>query len=294
MVTQKTASNKEPRVRWHDDERRFLAERAALLIFNGEAGSPLHAIRAAQLQLHPSRRRDMEQAGAAKLPWFHAALSAELAKLREQAGQEEAVKQEAAKQAAAPTPHLNGAASAETLAEPVETPVVEAQPPGVPEPVNRAATDLGHAFVNLRAMLVDELASVFVEAAFKAMGSAQFGGEPHVRITEPEPNTTAQPRVVFQRPNTVRKPAVLVVGLKGSQKTEIQRDYGGCLDLRFIGSDESKDQLRAMTEKAETTVIMSDFISHSHEDIVKARSKHYIKRSGGLTQLRDALAGLTH
>ena len=47
-----------------------------------------------------------------------------------------------------------------------------------------------------------------------------------------------------------------------------------------------------MTEKAETTIVMTDFISHSHEDIVKARSSNYIPRSGGMTQLRSTLAGL--
>lgn len=47
-----------------------------------------------------------------------------------------------------------------------------------------------------------------------------------------------------------------------------------------------------MTEQADTTIAVVDFLGHSHTDIIKARCKHYIESTGGMTALRQQLARL--
>jgi hypothetical protein len=266
-------------VHWKAHEREIVAKLGAQAFRNGEVSSPLQALHAGQVGLDEDRKRPNVHSVGEKSSdgWFRPAFTKELTRLREQEEQQQAERQEATTNATA-----------------IPEPVTAAEPPRLNgasvESVSTVAADIGQAFLNLRAMLVDELASVFVEAALKAIGSTQFG-EQHVRLTDAG---SEHQRIVFQRTPTVRKPGILVVGLKGAQKSEIIRDYSARFDLRFIGSDESKDQLRAMTEKAETTVVMTDFISHSHEDIVKARSPNYVRSPGGMTQLRETLASLAH
>lgn len=286
-------------VRWNPQERQQVAEAGAKAFRNGEVSHPLGALHAGQAVLSKERQRPSvhtvgEQSSDA---WFRPMFTEELRKLREAEERqkiEEAKEVEQAKLAAAQAqiappsapqpmaeaPYMNGHAHDFETANATRD-----------EPAPRPANPIGEAFVNLRALLVDELASIFVEAGLKAIGSAHFG-EQYVKLTQP--TEEAPRRVVFQRPNSVHKPAILVVGLKSNQKAEIQRDYGAHLDLRFISVDESKDQLRSMTEKAETTVLMTDHISHSHYDIVKARSPRFLRSPGGLTQLRETLASLAH
>lgn len=286
MVTSKNKAKAAPaatrRVFWKPHEQDIIVKRSAELIFKGERGSPLQAMMAAQEVLPEDRRRpNLQQVGAAKMPWFHPALQKELAKLKQKAEKAEKEAQAAAQAAAAPVEpvaaptHLNG--NAHAAVEPVQ---------------HHVATEIGQAFLNLRAMLVDELASVFVEAALKAIGSTQFGEQ---QVALQDAVNGAPRRIVFKRPNgAVRKPGILIAGIKDSQRNEIIRDYGQHFDLRFISIDQSKDQLRSMAEGAETTIAMTDHLSHSHVDIVKARSPNPIYSPGGLTQLRETLAGLAH
>jgi multidrug efflux pump subunit AcrA (membrane-fusion protein) len=305
------------RIFWTFKEKELLIKQSARLMFNAQADSPVMALRASMAALPKDRQRDPLRVVESKMPWFRSWFDEELRKLQLEAQLNSKQDNEAREkqQAADAKRAAEAAAAAARLAEQAP-PTPQPTAPEKPHPnghamnghaMNGAAverdavndpppTKIEHRFQSLRAMFVDELASVFVEAALKAMGSTQFG-EQFVRIAaadEAESTTAPQPpqRIVFQRTTTVRKPAILIVGLRGGQKTEIQRDYGAHFDLRFVGSDESKDQLRSMTEKADTTIVMTDFISHSHEDIVKARSSSYIPRSGGMTQLRSTLAGL--
>ena len=314
MVTSNNArlhanpAEKRKPVRWNPQERQQVAEAGAKAFRNGEVSHPLGALHAGQAFLPKDRQRpSVHTVGEnSSDAWFRPMFTEELRKLREAEERqkiEEAKEVERAKLAAAlaqATPPTEPQAVAETVhmnghahnghnghAYDVETANTGRDNPA-PAPANR----LGEAFVNLRALLVDELASIFVEAGLKAIGSSHFG-EQYVQLTKPTEEVPG--RVVFKRSvGAPRKPDILVVGLKGGQKTEIQRDYGAHFDLRFIGSDESKDQLRSMTEKASTTIVMTDFIGHSHEDIVKARSSHYLRQSGVITQLRETLAGLAH
>lgn len=130
----------------------------------------------------------------------------------------------------------------------------QAQPPAT-------SVALGAALVSLRALLVDELAAIIGEAAVKMLGARG--------AADPAPK---QPVAG----NGARRASVLIAGLRGLQKEEVAKRYGRMLDLSFVGPDESKDQLRLMTEKADTVVVLTHNLSASQVDIVKARTKHMI------------------
>jgi hypothetical protein len=87
-------------------------------------------------------------------------------------------------------------------------------------------------------------------------------------------------------------PTVLVAGLKGAQKTIIETEFGHLFNLRFYGSDESKDHLRTLATQSTFAVAVTDFLSHSQTDIMRDRSQHYVPAGGGLSSLRQALVNL--
>lgn len=177
------------RVVWKPDERQALAERAALLMFKGEAGSPLQAINAAQIILDESRRREVVSVGPKATPWFRPLLVQELAKLRLHAEQQEAQAAKAAADEAAEKAAARAEAAPKKTAEALAAKDVEhaqaaAQAAAMqftakPKPAHqdertaKPTTELGQAFLHLRSAVVDELASIIVEAVLKAIGSTQ-------------------------------------------------------------------------------------------------------------------------
>jgi hypothetical protein len=216
----------------------------------------------------------------------------------------------AAKQAkaAAKLNGANGHASHVQAVEPpapAETPAeapIAAAVPALPEPPTAVVVapppPTADLWQLLRARLVDEVASVVAEGALKAVTMVIRQMQPAAEPEPPDPSTVRGNIELMRRelaranPAAPRKPSVLVVGLKGSNKSEIEAGFGRTFDLRFIDSEQSKDQLRLMAEKADTTVVMTDFISHSHTDIVKSRAPKYHLQSGGMTSLRATLMTL--
>lgn len=309
---------KPSKVFWTYEEKTLLVERAARALRNVEASSSLQALRLAQDEVLPEhRRRNLISMGhSAENEWFHAMLAAELQRQREQAAlAAKAAEAEAAAKAAEAQAATAPEEPAPVEAQPVNdsdvagtsyaTPLLAKQlasrmnghavPHADPATATPAAVSDGvaSAYMNLRGMLVDELASVFLEAMLKAIGSGLLthGETPQVQVSES--HGIQRLRIAPK----VRKPSVLIVGVldkKGGGKDMLEREYGDRFDLRFIGAQENKDQLRSMTEKADTTVLLTDSISHSHQDIVKARAVKYVFCPGGMTSLRQTLNGLAH
>jgi hypothetical protein len=87
-----------------------------------------------------------------------------------------------------------------------------------------------------------------------------------------------------------RKPALLVVGLKGGLQAQLAHDFASRFEIRFAAADEPKARLRALTEGVETTVVMTDAVTRKDP---KVRSPNYIRLAGGIAQLRTTLTGLT-
>lgn len=274
---------KNPRIVWTKDERRVLCVEAARLIHGLDAGSPRDALIKAQAVLPPGRRRHKIYTMTSVADWYPAGLQAAHIALRKQLDKQ--AREEVGAQLA----------RAQEAAKPAE-PEQQAAPPAVVEPVPVAtmptvtssstglATMFGTPWHQLRTHIVQEIASMVAEGIQLGLASVQ--------LTAPKADDQEPARhVPFVRDGAKpRPPSVLIVGLRGGQVPQIEADFGTTLDLRFCSADKSKDQLRAMTEQAETTVAVVDFISHSHTDIIKSRARHYIESNGGMTHLRQQLA----
>lgn len=142
-----------------------------------------------------------------------------------------------------------------------------------------------HLYPVLRERIVSEIASLISDVLQQVQWPSGLS------LGAQKPPAPA-PAAAAATPGFSKLPSVLVVGLRGGQMEEVRRDCGKRLDVRFVGADESKDKLRAMCEQTDYAVAMTDFISHSHEDILAKRAKEYIKSSGGLTRLKELLHDL--
>lgn len=251
-------------VRWSRVERTQLCEEAARLVIRLEASGPHDALLKAQARVLAPKRQRPRLSPCHVVDWYPEALQAAMQRLRESEQQEPAAPPEVAREAAAVAP------------EPLMSPAIPT-----------VASVLASPWAALREHLVQEIAGIVAEGVMR--------GLENVKLLAPQaPAGEREPRHVpfVAGPAKHRPPSVLVVGLRGGQVPQIQAEFGTQLDLRFCGADESKDQLRSMTEKAETTVAFVDFLSHSHTDIIRARSKHVVLSSGGMTALRQNLARL--
>lgn len=242
------------KVFWSADEKALLCREAARLLYTLTATGRLAALKQAQEVLPENRRRRIITLTG--LDWFVEGVQLALEDLRS------------------------------SVAEDVS------QPP----PPTLDTLSLDELYPLVRKRLVTELASFLTDvlnevqwpsgmpapaAEVSSAGGALIRNVlKGIGIPEPSPRPTVKIR------------SVLVVGLRGGQMEEIRRECGKRLDLRFVGADESKDRLKSMAEQADCAVAMTDFISHSHEDILTKRARKYVRSSGGLTRLKELLHGL--
>lgn len=111
-------------------------------------------------------------------------------------------------------------------------------------------------------------------------------------------DVVSQPAVTRQRaPDTAKESKlaaprlkrVLIMGLIPSQIQEVANEFKGALDLRFWRTDQSANLLKALSKQVDQTVIMTDFIAHSHEGMIKNAEVPYVRQPGGITRLKDTL-----
>lgn len=273
------AATTQRKVFWTKDEKAAICAEAARLLIDLEAGSPRDAMEKAQLQALPPERRRKIGAMSLLESWYPDGLKkarADVLRQRERAAKAEAK------------------AAQKAVAETTSAQVVEVAPVATaiaPAPTTSLASVFGD-WTRIREHIVNEIANMVTEGIQRGLAN----GLANVQLTPPaqaEDNGARAPHVPFVAERAKdRPPSILVVGLKGANVSQIKADFGDKLDLRFCDVDQSKDHLRSMTEKADTTVAVVDFLSHSHTDIIKARSRHFIESTGGMTHLRQELARL--
>jgi len=273
-LSEKNASEGESasrrRVVWSEAEQKLICTNAARLLHDLQANGPRDAMEKAQLVVLPPERQRHIASMTTLAGWYPDGLKHASAALRREL--DKAAQAKARDEAAA------AAAAAQPVAE------VQALP-AVVTPTTSAVASIFGDWTHIREHLVQEIASLVAEGIHRGLASVQ--------LAAPQDTTPARhtPFVVDPHPK-IRPPSVLVAGLKDATASQIKAEFGSKLDLRFITPDKSKDQLRQMTEQAETTIAVTDFLSHSHTDIIKARSKHHVECSGGMTSLRQHLANI--
>lgn len=91
---------------------------------------------------------------------------------------------------------------------------------------------------------------------------------------------------------TVEKPRlkkILIAGLINPQIREIEREFHDTLDIRFWRTDENPNVLKSKAGQADKVILVTDFISHSHQGIIQNMNIKFIRHSGGMTKLKDLL-----
>ena len=310
---------------WTAQEQRALCAEAARLLMDLQVSGPNEALVMAQQHVLPPHRHRAKISPSSVAHWYPEGRQEAMARLR---SERERVTAEAEVAKAKDQVFAQSVAASEPLAPapapapapiPVSAPMPD-RPAPVPPPMPAPAPEVppqtlaplppadivvashsgdlaSHLFglwQGIRERLVQEVSNVFVEGIHRGMERITLIQPPAAEAcvsAASEPNATA----VEDAPPAKKKPgqSVLVVGLKGNQPEHIKADFAGKLDLRFCGADQSKDQLRSMASAADVTVAVTDFISHSHEDIIKARAPRFIRCAGGMTHLKQELARLS-
>jgi len=121
---------------------------------------------------------------------------------------------------------------------------------------------------------------------------------------EPAPEVLVEPTPVVEAPATdapapraaepqAPRKRVMIVGLLPGQQNTITREFGRELDLRFITSDaQASNRASELSRRSDAAVLMTKFVSHTAENIIRAGGGRLIRVSGGMSQLRDALTRL--
>ncbi len=306
------------KVFWKPHEQLKLARATAMALHQGHTKSRVIALQMAQTELDESRRRHLNTVGG--LPWFHTEVDRALADIHK-AQTKLDLQAKKARELEERQQQAQAAVVDFTFNDPEQAAQARAAVPVVPPPPAHPASlisdGLAMSLAGLRSVLVTELAGIFREALVLAVRGTTSGESTETAAT-PSASSLATPirasnghtnghegiqvngdhdeAPPAHRERTPEKKAhrlsVLVAGLKGSQKGVIEAEFGHILDLRYCGSDQSKDHLRSMTESAEVAVAYTDFLSHSHTDIMKARSSHFIPTGGGMSTLKDTLRSL--
>lgn len=115
--------------------------------------------------------------------------------------------------------------------------------------------------------------------------------EPAKQAEQAKPDEPAKPPASEARPNNeARRPRALIVGLLPGQQDIITREFGRELDLRFVTSQaQVSNRAKELSHTSDAAILMTKFVNHAAEDIIKSRGGRLIRVSGGLSQLRDTL-----
>jgi len=204
--------------------------------------------------------------------------------------------------------------------KPVETPLVEpvkqAVLPKEPEPVlipleiSSLATDAlieelsKRASSILQKVLSQTIIEVFkspqVREALTIKVNVNVNQRQEARRTDDVPPVHDVPPETIRpkhdpQPFQVDKPKlkkILVVGLINSQIREIEKEFQDTLDIRFWRTDEHTNMLKSKAGQADYTILVADFVSHSHQEILNTLGVKFIRHSGGMTKLKDLLTGI--
>lgn len=267
------------KVHWTSQEKELLCAVSAQLLTDLQANGPHDALEKAVATLPVDRQRQIPSMTLVA-DWYFEGLQTARDRIQK-TRDETALRASRAAEVAA-----QEAAEAHTPAPEPAVPAVQAAQP----PMGLAiASIFNMTWPTIREYLVQEIADLVAEGVRRGLANVQLTPPASV-----EDAATPHPHVPFAA-SLAPKPkllSVLVAGLKGAQVPQIKADFGSRLDLRFVAVDESKDQLRAMTERADMTIAVVDFLSHSHTDIIKARSPKCVELHGGMTRLREQLAQL--
>jgi hypothetical protein len=261
---------------WTADERRTIAVESKRLLSGFADMTRVEAIRKAIEYALPSERRrnitSFQQVAWITDEWTAIEQEERTEReAREAREHDEAERQQAAREAA------ERAAIARRATEATR---VEA-PPAVPlDPASLPFDTLIEAIgTKVAGMLMRSIGEHLQESIMQRVNEALA----HVQITVPAVMPAGVTRLHSAPRN--RKPRVLVVGLLNQQEQDMTRAMGEFLDLEYAKSEHHKT-LEDRAKHADLVVLMTKFISHKHQEIVRHVNEHIVYQNGGVSELK--------
>lgn len=102
-----------------------------------------------------------------------------------------------------------------------------------------------------------------------------------------------EPKEKEHLPAVKEKKRILVIGLLGSQETEVSNKYGNLFKLTFFKSDDNLKLLEARVLASDKAVLVTNFISHSHQTIVRRVGNNKLRyATGGMSTVFRILDGI--
>lgn len=85
---------------------------------------------------------------------------------------------------------------------------------------------------------------------------------------------------------------VMIVGLMGEQQNTIEKEFKDAFDLRFYNKDDPIHSLKSKASTCDEVILMTKFISHKHQDLVKASGAPFSYCNGGVSDLVKQLEAM--
>jgi hypothetical protein len=104
-----------------------------------------------------------------------------------------------------------------------------------------------------------------------------------------------QEPVVVSAPVAAEKPKlakVVICGLTNAQGSIIEKEFSECFDVYTLEASESVHRLRNAAASAKYTILMANFISHRHQEVLCSANIRPITVHGGISTLRNKLTEL--
>ncbi|CAJ8174408.1 Uncharacterised protein [Burkholderia pseudomallei] len=255
-------------VRWNAEERRKIAVESKRLLNDFEDMGKLEAIRKAiEYTMPPNRQRDISS--IVHVPWI-----TDEWKVIDALNRTEREERQARERAA----------EAERIAEEsrraIEAARAEAEKTKTIDPASLPLeTLIGALGTRIAGMLLRSIGEQLQESIMQRITEA-LGN-----VTLPSPGVLPEGATRMHAAPRDRKPRVLIVGLVRQQEDDVRRALGELFRFDYVRVEHA-DNLEEKARGADLVVLMTKFISHKHQDIVRRVNEHIVYRNGGVTELK--------
>lgn len=139
---------------------------------------------------------------------------------------------------------------------------------------------------------LDLLVNVFVDALACTIADRL---KPLVieKLTASVKNMTEEITREIPRSDKIKLKRVLVCGCLDRQGQMLKQEYTGMLDIDWVTVESSSDVWKGKARNANAVIVMTDFVSHKHIDMIKETGAIPEIHKGGYAKLRDRLIELS-
>lgn len=131
---------------------------------------------------------------------------------------------------------------------------------------------------------------------FKALSNVQTClHQPPIQVLAPVPEEikVGTSAAVSKPPPKPVLPKIVIVGLWAAQQQMITKEFGEIFDLRMFDADQARSTSFSSTlESCDRVLLLTNFINHSIEAVVKNSGRPFNHVKGGMSVLRDRLTTL--